>query len=473
MHKRNNIMQIGGFAVGVSVTFLLGCDMVRTEQRIIGSEADPIACTSNAGSYALPKSFLRFTVKEMTGQGKRKEHVLQAIEQVRKEDRLHTYCLQYRGAITSDDTVYVRKAKAVKSELVEAALTVQTTARERATGDAELLVTRPDAELLQLTNLLHVVSSKAIDRSAEIVQNLVKSVFDIGTGLSRSTRALFVNTGKTVLEIEFDPFEPYQTAEANQALADLGFCAVLGGYNFDLHQARIDQYCNNPMGTLKTAPPIVDGHHYEELLAEYRAPLEELPNGILYRPEMTYTLYVFGRDEDKTDPKHEWLLKLKEEVQLENISPLVAVRLTRTYFAQRRTDLVFIGGVLQNVCIQKTAPLVEAVKLPLVVVKSIIALPTRILQLKIDSASNRAEVVKAQQEVLRQQKAQLDAMTKREVSEKTAEFKFVPVAFTDPQASPISKAEPTTGEDFVCPNFSRVSQAQQALDDSEKQESAQ
>ncbi len=464
MRKQTNktISKAALFAALLTGSF--GCDMMRTDQRIVGSEAVPIACKSNAGSYSLPKSLLKFKIKK---QGEEK-YVLQEIKQVRREDRLHNYCLRYRGSITADDTIYVRKALAIPDELRETLPGLFSGKDAKATtpeADASDIPGKSDASLLKTTNLLFIVSSKAIDRSAQIAQDLVKSLFDIGAGLSGSARLQTFGDNETVLDIEFDPFEPYQTAAANQALRDFGFCAVLGGYNFDLQSARIDDYCDKPIMTIKKAPPVVGGRFFHELLDEYRTPLEELPKGILYRPEMSYTLYVFGRRKDKKKSGHEWRLKIKKEVQLENISPLVAVRLTRTYFAERRTDLVFIGGILQNVCIRKTAPVVEAVKIPLVVVKSIVALPTRILQLRISSASNRAQLVETQQRLITAQINHLKALRAPSppADVAPAEFSSQPLAnIRTTGLGKDGKIRVETEPDFLCPGVNVAELAKRA-----------
>lgn len=480
---------------------MLGCDMMSTPHRIDHMSALPISCDSNAGSYSLPKSFVKLTVIEAekdaeTGRPKRYE--LQTVKQIRREDPQHTYCLKYRGSITADDKIFVRKARALDEELIEDRFELSKQASPaQAAAAAERLQATRGTVVARKTNLLQVVSTDAIDQSGFIAQTLIKTLFRgaAGTG-GRGGRSVFLRQGdkdNVVLDIEFDPFNPWQTAAANDALNDLGFCVILGGYTFNLHEETIENYCDQPVEVLKTKGkrPMLHGRFYDEALLEYEKPLAKLPRGILYRPEMSYTLYVFGNQKDgrfdflteaqrdaararsKDSTEERWNLRVKQVLQMENISPIVAVRVSRTYFAQRQTNLVFIGGVLKNVCIAKTSELLEISKLPLVVVQSIVALPTEIVELRLKSASNDAALLAAQQRLIDAQLNYLNALTDPDEKAVFKDIKPTPSASsTTTGLEPIPAQKPNgelgtfdAGEanNFACPHPDTLTLVNQQL----------
>lgn len=362
-------------------------------------------CQTYAGSYSLPKTYLQVRVLK-TKVDEKDIFQLDHIKTVRREDPRHTYCLEYNAGPTSDDLIQVKKT--VSSADDESVHSIEQ--NERTT-------------LSLRTNLLESVASDGIDRSGFILTKLVNTIFK-GIAHSRRTRSLRsvgfkVGEATVALQVEFDPFDPKETARMNHTLRKMGFCMVLGGYSFNTAAADINWYCSHPIKYSQGRyEPRFLGTSFAEAMEEYnetvpairkndrtwwRVPgLNKLNRGILYRPERSYPLYVFGTEKpDAKKPK--WKLSIKREVGLENISPIVSVDMERPFFNQRKTLLSFHGGVLKDVCVFKTSELLEISGIPLVVVKSITKLPANILQLKLHDTNNEKSLVALEERLLGEQ----------------------------------------------------------------------
>lgn len=428
--------------------FLIGCEMVTTDVRIdamnehghVASEELPYqetprhqaaTCRTYAGSYALPKSYIRVIVEEkddpLAAATKGKVYELQSISTLRREDPRHTYCLDYRASPTSDDIISVRKTMATE---------------KLKTGDGER------AHFKQ-TNLLRTVASDGIDRSRVILETLVKTIFTSLAQQARTRRFRIAGPSNIALQLELDPFNPDAMARANASLREMGFCIVLGGYSFNLSTADINWYCSDPIKySTGEHEPRVRNQTFSQMMADYdrtvpavrrkgrsffRMPgSDKLGRGVLYRPLLSYPFYVFGNENPKN--KSGWKLRLKQEIQLENISPILSVDLERPFFNQRKTRLEFDAGILRDVCIYKTSELREIVEIPLVVMKSITALPTQIIKLKLNDTNNDRALVAAQEQVLLQQKALLDRLNNP------------PLPGTTGTVGPLAANGPSTGE---------------------------
>jgi hypothetical protein len=257
-------------------------------------------------------------------------------------------------------------------------------------------------------NLLRYVMSDAVDQSAYIAETLIKSIFlgvagasatVRGAGLAEPTSGL-----QRVAELDFDPFDPVQSAVVNESLKDFGFCIVVAGATFDPSLATVQQYCDKPMWWVQKQP--VFNRKLET--ARSHNDVKEV-RGILYRPRMPYRVLLFIKSD--LGKAGGWKLRKAEIVAMENISPVISVGVDRTFFAQRKTALVFDQGTLTNVCIYKGAELVKFAEIPLEVVKSVVALPTTILQLRLVNTNNETELVKAHDAILRKQDNMVSLIT--------------------------------------------------------------
>jgi hypothetical protein len=88
---------------------------------------------------------------------------------------------------------------------------------------------------------------------------------------------------------------------------------------------------------------------------------------------------------------------------MENIAPVIGVGIDRVAFTQKKTTLVFDAGMLKSVCIYKKSELLEFVQIPLYVAQSIVLLPTRIIQVRIDQTNSQRALVQAEDELIKTQ----------------------------------------------------------------------
>ncbi len=337
-------------------------------------------CDSSAGAYFLPKTVLLAEVEQThsdvtafkegdkTTTAKRKDYALK-LNFRRVPDNRFGFCLDYLARATSDDIVNIRKYTD--------------------------------------THLLGLVSTDAVDESKYIFQTLIRSAFILasgdptfGQGFGRSFRE-GTGTAKTIVfKGEFDPFDPRRTAEVNQALKDYGFCIDIPGISLNRTQHGQGSYCEHPRIVLDRfgAPDLAYRYKNSEGLVEKGQRRGE--GGIFYRPRLPVPIHVYVKDNLKVP---HWRLGITRVIEMENISPVVAVGVERTMFAQRRTSLIFSEGHLDNVCIFKGSELLAAAFIPLQIAQSVVQLPASILQVRIDQTKGQSELAKVENELIKTQ----------------------------------------------------------------------
>ena len=340
------------------------------------------SCDSDAGFYYLPKTLIRVEVKRSTALDKSNKatgdpwHEI-SVQRLRVPDKRFAYCLDYLARINSDDIVQIKK--------------------------------------YPKTNLLSVVTTDVLDQSRFIIESLIKTLFVGISGnpaysFDTNAQRTFLNNNNgeaTVFRAEFDPFDPRESSVINHALNDFGFCLVLDNYTFDPDHATINRYCDKPkrvqaashMETPDYKYSYNDEHHTGRSRSATEA--RQVVRGIFYRPRIPYNYYLFIKKNPKVSGG--WQLRSTAPVPMENVAPIVSVGLERALFTQRRTSLVFDEGMLGPVCVFKKSELLEAVQIPLVIVKSIVALPANVIMVRIDQANNKAALVKAQDELIKTQ----------------------------------------------------------------------
>ncbi|MGP0092753.1 MAG: hypothetical protein ACLPKB_22855 [Xanthobacteraceae bacterium] len=94
-------------------------------------------------------------------------------------------------------------------------------------------------------------------------------------------------------------------------------------------------------------------------------------------------------------------------MKLENLSPVVSVGLSRAIFAGRRAALIFNQGVLTTACVSKSSEVEGFVTIPLEISRSVVALPSQIMQVRINQVSKSNDLVSAEQALLKVQQANL------------------------------------------------------------------
>lgn len=347
-----------------------------------------VVCNSSLGSYALPRSYIRVVV------GKTKDGPPDIIvpanlgdtqfnfQVVRRADPTLTICLDYLASIFANDEITVIKQKVGTDDGTDPKISRQ---------------------------FLQTVIFNAADRSVQIARNLIQAAFVGASGNPNfGPERSFIkdNVPNQILaDLEFDPFDTHASAEANGRLAPLGICLVLEGFTFDRGSMTIDQYCN--------APSRVRGHlpRVAELYAiKSREPVPPNTAGILYRPRQPYMISVYR----KVDPRGRgpWALSHRVETELENLSPVISVGLTRAAFARRNAILKFDDGTLLTACIAKSSEIENFVAIPFEVARALVALPSQIIQVKINTTMQQNELARMQEVFIRTQAALIQAQLK-------------------------------------------------------------
>lgn len=364
------------------LTLLAGCSMM--DSALLPSHASHTEanCASNLGAYYLPKTYLKVVVARVTVRTKNDKAIvdqyneIQEVKQVRKPDRSQGYCLDYLASPTAKEKIGVVRNKDF---------------------------------------LFEYITTESLDQSGYILKTLIRSLF---IGLSgnkdftpfRFDEATHVTARHIVFEAEYDPFDVKQSAMMNDALTPFQLCLVLENHTFDPRAHTINSYCNHPKSVIKKE--VAAGSYAVDKLPDVR----KHARGIVYRPRLPYNLYAFTRSGAKGNGAKAghhghsatWSLAATEIVLLENEAPNLVIGIERTFFSNRRATLVFDDGWLKNVCIHKTSELLQLSEIPLEIAGSIAALPTNILQVRIENTTNHKNLVAAEQQLIQTQMKHLE-----------------------------------------------------------------
>ena len=320
---------------------LQGCTTVFETGSLNQSEG--IACRSSAGAYYLPKMLVRLSVmRNDPGRGYKLNNDTPKFETA--ADRHHQpYCLDYLASPTSIDVVTVKRDK---------------------------------------RGLLEEITSNAEDRSAEIAIKLIETgEFLAKAGLR--DRVLGAAGVTETADFMFDPFDPRELTEVNQALRRFGFCAYVENHSFQDGVINPQTWCSSSNQESYV-------NQYNRMLATTPVMPEMLNAGILYRPNATHKLVI----RRKTDPggREPWALFMTKHMEMPNVSPIFSIGVYRALFAVRTTNLTFASGVLTNVYINKTSEIEGFSLIPLRVAQAIVRLPTEIVQLRIDDTKRSTDL---------------------------------------------------------------------------------
>jgi len=329
------------------------CSMASSTQIL---ETADSRCSSTVGGYYLSSSVLEI---QIVRGAKDARPQLNPIQVLPKADRARGYCLDFLASGTSSDTFVVQRD--------------------------------------EVEGLLLKVTSRAEDKSQEIADNLIQAVFKGltvgGAGVFRSGE--LPPETQSAFKGHYDPFNRAQTALINDSIKDLGYCLILDYREVGSAPGQISSYCDNPFRYAPRERALVAA-------AEHAGTggFVSYTKGILYRPRLPYNLYLFRNSRKDLRLPGDWRLWQSETVYLENQSPTLVVGVDRTYFAERKTTLIFNYGVLQDVLITKTSELAGAAQIPLTIANNIAALPGNIVQLRIDQTTKREELIRAQDSLL-------------------------------------------------------------------------
>ena len=374
---------------------------------------DDVSCRGKLGAYFLTKRLVKIRL-ERTGEfyalysgrdpGKTsgndaalsKLSTDEASGLVTVADRERGYCLEFLESQTSEDNIEVERDSA---------------------------------------GFLKTITSDTQDKSKEIAGKVIDTVFRVITGnpnfdpTLKGTGTAFERTSdasavtETLLDATYDPADPAETALINERLTQYGFCLILEGQPPVAVEDR-QRYCNNP-----TTYSHRGGSHARPGAAS-RKPLvqehERMAPGIYYRPRRPYAYSVLinpdatcdtAASPDACSKKYKeykegkWTLREEKTIELENLSPVVAIRVDRTFFAQRKTTIKFDNGVLYDVRIRKDSELAGFVEIPLQIARSIVAIPGNIVKVRIDNTQSRTRLVAAQMLLLDQQRKHIEALS--------------------------------------------------------------
>lgn len=350
--------------VGLSLASLAGCMVADSTIQVTKQPAT--WCKSQLGQYVLPKSVIHIVIDEVAQTGKDKKtekyNIIRSLTQEQLPHNETRYCFDYKPSPLSHDKV-----------------TAKTDER----------------------GFLSFISSDAADQTAYIVKTLVRAIF-VGISQNPNFRSNETATPPVkVADLTFDPFNIHETAAKNARLVELGFCLVLEGITYGGGDTA-QSYCEDPKKYLHRNSKY--SGHYREILD---ATIVGYSEGILYRPRVPYTLTVYTK-QDPDKPNGRWRPRQSDVMELENISPFIAVRLDRVMFAVKRVGLVFSLGELKNACVFKSSEALEAVTIPLEIVKSVVALPTGIFQVRFDNVTGARDLAQAQDDVIRAQISYLE-----------------------------------------------------------------
>ena len=359
----------------------------------------PTLCQSALGSYALPKSFLRVVVSQSGA-----TPVELKATRIIRADKSRTFCFDHIVDPMADDEIRVIKSS---GQLDKSYLADPKNPKPGELIPSEFIEdTKIDGNKDYGSQLLQWVVSNTVDQSEYIAKVLVRTAFIALSGKSDFTplgRADQKGTAPPKVNLavlEYDPFDPEESARHNERLRDFGYCLVLENFTFDTRRMTVEQYC---------AAPRHVSFPYEQAYAEYRAGPPPRIAGVAYRPRIDYALSVYKRDNSKG--RGAWRLFQQHRFAFENIAPIVSIGLTRSVFAARRVALKFNMGTLEAMCLVKTSELQSAVAVPYEIVKSIVALPSQIFEVKIGNVSDNIDLLTAEKKVILAQKEYLEFLT--------------------------------------------------------------
>jgi hypothetical protein len=341
------------------------------------------SCASGLGSYSLAYSTIRVKVYQDFGANNQPVSgaSLFVTPPTPHPDPKQKYCLNFLESGFADDKVQVVWSGA---------------------GDAND-ASKPEATRSP-NDLLALVVSKNIDRTGEIIRKLIRALF---IALSRNPDSTFgrglndaVET-RLMTEQDVNPFDVPAMARLNKSLKEYGICITLGKYTHS-EMLSADAYCNSPDLSLSLSGL----SRYAEVAQKQRYLVDKLPIGIFYRPKQSYSLFAYVRDDP--DLGGPWHLRKVESVQLENISPVMVLGVSRALFAEHRVAFAFDNGNLVDFCLAKGSEVQGAVKIPVDIIYGIVSLPSATIEAELSLASGKKNLLDAQKRLIDAQNAYME-----------------------------------------------------------------
>ena len=127
--------------------------------------------------------------------------------------------------------------------------------------------------------------------------------------------------------------------------------------------------------------------------------------GIYYRPLLPYELSIINE---------KFAIYYQETISLPNEAPILAVDLTRGPFITKKMTLTFKNGILTQMKVDKPSEVLAAMNIPLDIVKAVVALPTELIQFKMNYSSENKKLYDALLQEIQAKDALIDYLKERE-----------------------------------------------------------
>lgn len=341
------------------------------------SYQDAQGCTGDLGGYNLPKTLLKVVYEETRDGGQVTSRNITLTPEIVPDGP--QICLDRQNSVLAEDDVTITR---------------QVEAQPGKSG------------------ILQFVSSDAKDQTGEVLRRLARVAFIAlsggpggAPGVARSRKA--TDEAPRRIELIVDPLDPMDMARANEELRLRHVCVQFGRFSFNPDATTAADYCDAPLDKVSKGAELNSG------IAAPVAP--ELQNanvirpkrvsGFLYRPRLEYQARVL----DRVDPNlgEGWRLVRMQRIFMENLSPLLSVRVDRTMFAQHNTKLIFDDGALQAACVEKGSAAVGFANALVEIANDVVNLPAQILKLDLDYATQQKDIADAETNLLKAQNALL------------------------------------------------------------------
>lgn len=225
--------------------------------------------------------------------------------------------------------------------------------------------------------LLKQVSATADDKKGPIIETVAATVLTLMTGVP-----VPVGAKRSLAGIPVGAIALTRTLNPNDAVA-------IAALNDDLRPFGIAMGVE-PVRSTPGAPPVPD----------VAAATRDGRSGIFYRAPLPY-IVSFSRPGEGPFQSY--------AVFSENASPIVAVDVSRSYFARRETTLTFKQGVLSSAEVKKPSELLGFVQIPLDLANAIVGIPAQLLQVRIDQTNQMKQLATAQEQLIQAQKKLIEA----------------------------------------------------------------
>lgn len=278
------------------------------------------------------------------------------------------------------------------------------------------------------TGLLDTVTGEGRDKTPQILEDTGKTVisaFKAAAGLPTPTNTLRESMEAYSLE-KSDQWRGIMGRKNKQIMDDKWLCSQLSNitvtkfsheFTFDPSDADSIEEVNKRLCQLATAYRIVIKQVPAPSSKDPKASLpnngtitadtEDLTDGLVYRSPVPYTV-------DLTKVIDEQIFPIKSsQVMLPNKGPISVISMETGAFIATNYDISFEDGLLTRLDTKRPSEVHSIVQVPLNILREIIALPTDLIQLKLDYSSKDTSLLESQKKNVEAQEALRKAVDER------------------------------------------------------------